>query len=81
MKTATVLATVYQTAQATCSASPATISSFDTDTFAGNWHMQSSTFYNNDEIGCIKLSISTPNENDKLDAALRSVQLFGLNPF
>ena len=42
--------------------------------------MQASTLYANDEVGCIRLSISEPSEG-KSYAALRSVQLFSFNPF
>lgn len=42
--------------------------------------MQASTLYANDEIGCVKLSISEPDADSDMYAALRAVQLFSFNP-
>ena len=53
---------------------------FDASKFAGNWHMQATTGYGNDEWGCIKLSISAPNSDKEMDLSLRMVQLFSFNP-
>ena len=64
----------------TCTVAPATVSNFDATSFAGNWHMQSSTFYAKDEFGCIKLSFSEPNTNGKVDAGVRMIQLWSFNP-
>merc|ERR1739841_217448 len=43
--------------------------------------MQSSTFYANDQVGCITLNVSTANSSDKLNTSFNSVKLFGANPF
>merc|ERR1719266_3028682 len=64
----------------TCTATPTTISGFNAAGFAGNWFMQASTFYANDEFGCITFSISEPNTLNKLDAGLRMTQLWSFNP-
>ena len=64
----------------TCTATPTTISNFSAADFAGNWFMQASTFYANDEFGCITFSISEPNTVNKLDAGLRMTQLWSFNP-
>ena len=55
-------------------------SDFDASSFKGNWFMQASTFYANDEFGCITFSISEPNDQNKLDAGLRMTQLWSFNP-
>ena len=57
----------------TCSVTPDTVSDFSAESFAGNWHMQASTFYSNDEFGCIKFTASEPNDSGKIDAGLRMV--------
>ena len=64
----------------TCTATPTTVSDFNAANFAGNWFMQASTFYANDEFGCITFSISEPNTLNKLDAGLRMTQLWSFNP-
>merc|ERR1719266_1150871 len=64
----------------TCTATPTAISDFNAANFAGNWFMQASTFYANDEFGCITFSISEPNTLNKLDAGLRMTQLWSFNP-
>ena len=77
---ATLTALVADQALAACTASPTTVSNFDASAFAGIWHMQASTFYANDEEGCFTLSISDPNSSNKLDAALRKIELWSWNP-
>ena len=77
---ATLTALLADQALATCTATPTQVSSFDTAAFAGIWHMQASTYYANDEYGCYTMSISTVNANDKLDMALRKIELWSWNP-
>ena len=73
-------AILASTSFAFCTSAPTGQVSFDATRFAGTWFMQASTLYANDEFGCIKLNISEPSSS-KMYAALRSVQLFSLNPF
>ena len=73
LSSALALASIFtgqEVSAQTCTASPTTITNFDASAFAGNWHMHASTFYANDEFGCIKFTISEPNSNGKLDYAL-----------
>lgn len=70
-----------ETAFARCTAEPTKMSDFNAANFAGVWNMQASTFYASDEFGCAEFSVSEPNDDDRLDASLRMVQLFSLNPF
>lgn len=73
--TACLLATAYlgEIAFGRCTQEPAKISNFNADNFAGVWNMQASTFYGKDEFGCIELSISEPNDDNRLDASLRMI--------
>ena len=67
-------------ANASCDANPTKMTDFDATKFAGNWHMQATTRYGNDEWGCVKLSISEPDSSKEMDLSLRMVQLFSFNP-
>ena len=75
MKQSLLIAAACLTGQsvALCSGSPASMQGFDSKKFAGNWFMQASTLYANDEIGCVKLSISEPDADSDMYAALRAV--------
>ena len=80
MRTSLVAACMTAAISASCSNQATVMTDFAEDTFAGNWHMQASTFYANDIWGCIKMNISVPDAYNKLDMALRKVQMWGLNP-
>merc|ERR1712060_152501 len=80
MKSFIATALIAAFASGFCTEDPSTVSNFDAEDFAGQWFMQSSTFYANDEVGCITFTISEPNSKDKLDAGLHSVKLFGISP-
>lgn len=84
MKFATSLALVaalVTDVNAACSATVPEMTDFDGTQFAGLWNIQSSTYFANDAVGCIKFQSSEPNSRDqKLDIALRSVSLFSSVP-
>ncbi len=68
-------------ANAACTATVPTESNFNAENFAGLWNVQSSTYYANDMVGCVKMQASKPSaRNQKIDIAMRSVSLFSWNP-
>ena len=79
--TVILAASLASVANAGCSVTPTTsVTDFDQEQFAGTWFMQSSTFYGNDEFGCVKMTISSENERQLLDASVRAVLLWSVNP-